>query len=311
MTAPSDPAASGERVKNGVCVVGSANLDLVFGTERIPLPGETLLALSADRFPGGKGLNQAVAAARSGAATTFIAALGRDEPGELLAATIADDGIATRLVRRVDDATGQAFIVVNRAGENTIVVAGGANLGVVSLTPADRAALAASSVLLMQLELPMSVVSEAAVVAHAAGTLVMVNAAPALALPAELLRSLDYLIVNEHEASLLGGSEDLAVASLSLAARVPRVVVTLGAAGSVLYEAGAERARIPAPSVTPVDTVGAGDTFCGAFAAAIAEGQGYEDAARFATAAAALSVQAVGAVPSIPERARIEEALRS
>ena len=293
----------------GVAVVGSANLDFVFGTERIPLPGETLLALSADRFPGGKGLNQAVAAARSGASTAFIAALGRDENGGLLAETITAAGIDDTLVRRVDEATGQAFIVVNRAGENTIIVAGGANLGMVALTVADRAALAASSVVLMQLELPMSIVSEAAAVAHAAGTIVMLNAAPSRKLPEELLRALDYLIVNEHEACQIGGSDELEAASLALAALVPRVVVTVGAAGSVLYEAGTEAARIPAPRVTPVDTVGAGDTFCGAFAAAIAEGQGFEDAARFATAAAALSVQAVGAVPSIPERARIEEAL--
>lgn len=298
------------QLRHGVAVVGSANLDFVFGAERIPLPGETLLALTADRFPGGKGLNQAVAAARAGAATTFIAALGRDEPGGLLAATITDAEIADRLVRRVDDATGQAFIVVNRAGENTIIVAGGANLGMVSLTAADRAVLAASSVLLMQLELPLSIVTEAATVAHASGTVVMLNAAPSRELPRELLRTLDYLIVNEHEACQIGGSEDLGGASLALAALVPRVIVTVGAAGSVLYEAGTELARVAAPSVTPVDTTGAGDTFCGAFAAAIAETQGFEDAARFATAAAALSVQAVGAVPSIPERARIEEALR-
>jgi ribokinase len=307
---PSVAAIAGEarhgQSRHGVAVVGSANLDLVFGAERIPLPGETLLALSADRFPGGKGLNQAVASARAGAATTFIAALGRDESGELLAATIADAGIDGQLVRRVDDATGQAFIVVNRAGENTIIVAGGANLGMVSLTGADRAALAVSSVLLMQLELPLSIVSEAATVAHASGTVVMLNAAPSMELPRGLLRTLDYLIVNEHEACQIGGSEDLGVASLALAALVPRVIVTVGADGAVLYEAGAELVRVPAPSVTPVDTTGAGDTFCGAFAAVIAEEQGFEDAARFATAAAALSVQAVGAVPSIPERARID-----
>ncbi|MEO6944502.1 MAG: ribokinase [Lacisediminihabitans sp.] len=309
MPAFSPDAPANGQVKRGVVVVGSANLDMVFGTERIPLPGETLLALSADRFPGGKGLNQAVAAARSGAATTFVAALGHDGNGEQLAATIADARIADQLVRRVDAATGQAFIVVSRDGENTIIVAGGANLGMVALTVADRAVLADSSVLLMQLELPLSIVSEAAAIAHADGTIVMLNAAPSRELPRELLQTLDCLIVNEHEACQVGGSDDLETASLALAALVPRVVVTLGAAGSVLYDAGAELARVPAQTVTPVDTTGAGDTFCGAFASAIAEGQNFEEAARFATAAAALSVQTVGAVPSIPERARIEEAL--
>lgn len=300
---------SADSAKHGVSVVGSANLDIVFTTERIPNPGETLLALTSDRFPGGKGLNQAVAAARAGASTTFVAALGRDDSGELLAGAIVDAGIADSLVRRVEEPTGQAFIVVSATGENTIIVAGGANAGMLSLTGDDRAALAASSVLLMQLELPLSVVSEAATVAHAVGTTVMLNAAPARELPKELLRTLDYLIVNEHEACRIGASDDLGAASLALAALVPRVIVTVGADGSVLYDAGAELARVSAPKVTPVDTTGAGDTFCGTFAAAIAEGRGFEDAARFATAAAALSVQAVGAVPSIPQRARIEEAL--
>ena len=289
--------------------MGSANLDLVFATERIPLPGETLLALGSERFPGGKGLNQAVASARAGAVTTFIAALGRDDNGRRLAETIADAGIVDHLVRRVDEATGQAFIVVSSAGENTIIVASGANAGVVSLTDTDRAALTGSSVLLMQLELPLSVVQEAATVAHSVGTVVMLNAAPASELPKELLRTLDYLIVNEHEACELGGSDDVTTASLALAALVPRVIVTLGGAGSALYDAGAELVKISALAVDPVDTTGAGDTFCGAFAASIAEGRGFEEAARFATAAAALSVQAVGAVPSIPARSRIDALL--
>jgi ribokinase len=292
-----------------VSVVGSANLDFVFTTERIPLPGETLLALGSERFAGGKGLNQAVAAARAGAVTTFVAALGRDDNGEQLAATIAGASIVDHLVRRVDAATGQAFIVVSAAGENTIIVASGANAGLLHLTEPDRAAIAASSVLLMQLELPLSVVSEAATIAHSVGTVVILNAAPALELPKELLRTIDYLIVNEHEACELGGSDEVADASLALGALVPRVVVTLGGDGSVLYDAGVEIARIGAYPVEVVDTTGAGDTFCGAFAAATAEGSTFEAAARFATAASALSVQAVGAVPSIPERVRIDAML--
>jgi ribokinase len=295
--------------RSGVTVLGSANLDIVFEVDRIPGPGETLLAGSTERYPGGKGLNQAVAAARAGAPTTFIGALGTDDAGEQLAATMADAGIESSRVRRVTAATGQAFIAVDPAGENTIIVASGANATMTALEPADVAALSLGAVLLMQLELPFEIVVEAAAVARASGVLVMLNAAPARAVPGELLANLDVLIVNEHEARLVGGSADLSEAASALAAQVPRLIVTLGAAGSVLFEAGGEVARIGAPTVTAVDTTGAGDTFCGAFAAAIAEGQDFAPAARFATAAAALSVQAIGAVPSVPLRARIEAML--
>ncbi len=297
------------QARAGVTILGSANMDIVFRVERIPRPGETLLADSAVRFPGGKGLNQAVAAARAGATTRFIGALGDDENGASLATTMADARIAGDLVRRVGAPTGQAFIVVDGSGENTIIVASGANATVTGLRPADRDALDSTAVLLLQLELPLGVVRSAAAEAHRAGAVVMLNAAPAQELSRELLADLDYLIVNEHEACLIGGSQDLDVASTTLASLVDRVVVTLGSAGSVLFVDGVEAHRIAAPRVTPVDTTGAGDTFCGAFAAAIAEGADFADAARFATAAAALSVQAVGAVPSVPERSAIDAAI--
>ena len=292
-------------LRSGVTILGSANLDIVFTVDRIPSPGETLLAESAERYPGGKGLNQAVAAARAGASTAFIGALGTDDAGELLAETMATAGIECGRVRRTAAATGQAFIVVDLAGENTIIVASGANATMTGLESEDVEVLALSAVLLMQLELPFSVVAEAAAVARASGALVMLNAAPARLVPGEVFAWLDVLIVNEHEACLVGGSVELADASAALSVLVPRLIVTLGAAGSVLYEAGAEVARIAAPHVTAVDTTGAGDTFCGAFAAAIAEGQEFQTAVRFATAAAALSVQVVGAVPSVPMRAQI------
>lgn len=294
---------------SGIALVGSANMDIVFSVDRIPGAGETLLASSTARYPGGKGLNQAVAAARAGAETTFVGALGIDDNGEALAATMRDAGMDDSLVRRVDAETGQAFIVVAENAENTIIVASGANATVTALEPAERAAVEAASVLLMQLELPLGTVAEAARLARAAGTTVVLNAAPAQALPAELIDALDCLIVNEHEACLMGGSEDLDEASARLARRVGRLIVTLGGDGSALFEDGSEVARVPAQRVTPVDTTGAGDTYCGAFAAAIAEGQGFVAAAEFATVAAALSVQALGAVPSIPSRAAIDAAL--
>ncbi len=292
-----------------VLVLGSANRDVVVTVERPPGPGETVLGLGAASYPGGKGLNQVVAAARSGAPAAFVAALGLDDHGDVLASVLREDGIDAELVRRVETPTGQAYIVVDAGGENSIIVVAGANASLCALTDGDRAAIAASSVLLMQLEVPLSVIIEAAEWARDHGVVVMLNAAPAQSLPDRLLSFVDHLIVNEHEACLLGGSDDLGSACAVLARRVPHLVVTLGSAGSVLFDAGQESARIAAPAVTAVDTTGAGDTFCGAFAAAIARGESSVRSARFASAAAALSVKGLGAVPSSPTRARIDDML--
>jgi len=302
-------SSSAVSVGAGIAMLGSANMDLVFSVERIPSPGETLLATKTARYPGGKGLNQAVAAARAGATTTFLGALGDDEHGRELASVMAEAGIDGRLVRRSAAPTGQAFIMVDSRAENAIVVASGANATVTGLGDEECRAIASSRLLLMQLELPMAVVEQAAAAAREAGVTVVLNAAPAQPLDARLLAGLDCLIVNEHEACLIGGSDDLGAASASLAAQVALLIVTLGGEGSVLYQDGGELARIPAPRVPVVDTTGAGDTFCGAFAAALAEGRSPVDAARFATAAAALSVQTLGAVPSIPHRAEIDASL--
>ncbi len=292
-----------------VTIVGSANMDTVFTVARIPQPGETLLAESAARYPGGKGLNQAVAAARAGALTTFVGAVGSDDNGAALTTTMVEAGIGIDRLRRSEEhGTGQAFIVVDGSGENTIIVASGANASVTELTGEERAHLEHSAVVLMQLELSLAVVEEAAREAHYASATVILNAAPARILPASLVAELDLLIVNEHEACIVSGIDDLGAASAALASQVPRLVVTLGAAGSVLWEGGTELARVPSRTVTAVDTTGAGDTFCGALAAALAEGRPFEDAAAFASVAASLSVQKLGAVPSIPTRAHIEAA---
>ena len=207
-----------------VVVLGSANLDIVFTVDRIPQPGETLLAESADRYAGGKGLNQAVAAARAGASTVFIGALGHDEDGAVLSEVLTAAGINQDLLRRSDRPTGQAFIVVDSAAENTIVVASGANGTVAELTAPDKIAIAAASVLLMQLELPMAVVVQAAEYARSVGTTVILNAAPAQQLPPALLCHLDFLVVNEHEVCLIGGSPDRESASVSAAALSVQVI---------------------------------------------------------------------------------------
>lgn len=290
-------------------MLGSANLDLVFAVERIPSPGETVLATSTASHAGGKGLNQAVAAARAGVSTTMIGAVADDDAGRVLRAVMLDADIDSSLVRVSSEPTGQAMIAVDPSAENSIIVAAGANATLTSLTDADRAAIRSASVLLMQLEVPLATVTDAALAARESGVVVMLNAAPANELPEELMASLDYLMVNEHEACVVSGIDELAEATKELASRVGRLVVTLGSDGCELWEGGALIVKLPARRVTAVDTTGAGDTFCGAFAAAIAEGVDYEAAGHFATAAAALSVQSHGAVPSIPLRADIEAVL--
>ena len=287
-----------------VIVVGSANIDQVFRVERIPAPGETVLSTGLTTNLGGKGQNQAVAAARAGAGTAFIGAVGDDSFGATIRAGLADDGIDAALLRTVEAPTGTALIAVDDSGENTIIVEAGANGALRELTERDASAIVAADVLVMQLEIPLETVQAAAGIARAAGTTVVLNAAPIRELPDDLLASLDVLVVNEHEAAVLAGARPGAGGIRALA---PVVIVTLGSAGAVLYAGQAPEVRVPAPKVTAVDATGAGDTFCGAFAAAIAEGQSHESALRFSVAAASLSVQVRGAVPSIPKRLRIDE----
>ena len=289
---------------SSVIVVGSDNVDQVFRVERIPSPGETVLSTGFSTARGGKGQNQAVAAARAGAPTAFITALGDDAFGSDTRAGLIDDGVDVTGVRSLDAATGTALIAVDSVGENTIIVEAGANRLLVDLQSADAAAIAASSVLAMQLEIPLETVIAAARIARAADTTVMLNAAPIRDLPAELLSSLDILVVNEHEASHLAGERDWR----ELTEQVPVVVVTLGSEGALLLRRGSDEVRVAAPSVHAVDATGAGDTFCGAFAAGLAEDMELEQALRFAVTAASLSVQSYGAVPSIPLRAQIDAA---
>ena len=282
-----------------VVVVGSANLDQVFRVTAIPRPGETVLSTGFATAAGGKGQNQAVAAARAGASTALIAALGRDAFGDGILAGLEADGIDSALVRRVDAPTGTAVIAVDDGGENTIVVQAGANALLLDLGDDDDAAIRAASHLVMQLEIPLETVLHAATVAHDNSTVVVLNAAPVRDLPDELLAVVDVLVVNEHEAAMLAPAGDVA-------ALAPVVIVTLGAAGAVLYRAGAEEARVPAPRVEAVDATGAGDSFCGALAAALAAGDSLAASLTFAVTAASLSVQRPGAVPSIPFRVEID-----
>ncbi|MBD7949245.1 ribokinase [Oerskovia rustica] len=308
-----------------VVVVGSANVDLVVDVPRHPGGGETILGGDLRRSPGGKGANQAVAAARAGGAdTTFVGALGRDESGELLLASLDGAGVRTDLVGRTAAPTGTALITVSPDGENAIVVAPGANAHV-RIGPEQAERIGAADVVLTQLEIPLDVVL-AAGAARRPGAVLALNAAPSRDLPDAMWAAFDLLIVNEHEArDLAGEAADAAGAgapvdptspadpaaptdpvdaaehlAATLLARVPAVVVTLGGAGCLVAQRGSAPVRLAAPRVDAVDTTGAGDTFCGVLAAALAGGSTLVDAARTASFAGALAVTRPGAQDAVP-----------
>lgn len=288
-----------------VLVLGSANLDLVSSVTAIPAPGETVLSTARDARAGGKGLNQAVAAARAGARTAMLGAVGDDDAAQLLLRAAAGAGIDTALLRRVAGASGTAWIMVRADGENAIVVDSGANATLERLTDDERSAVAAARVLVAQLETPLSAVAEGVALAREAGVPVVLNAAPAAALPAELLVCVDVLVVNEHEARHLSGNADPAAAATALLDVVGAVVVTLGADGALLADTAGHR-RVAGVPAAVVDTTGAGDTFTGVLAATLATGADLDAAAARAVVAGALAVEAAGAVPSIPTAAQIE-----
>jgi len=297
-----------------VVVLGSANLDLVYEVDRIPAPGETVLSRGFESFPGGKGNNQAIATARSGADVRFIVALGRDAAGDRLAAEARDAGIAL-LDRRVDAPTGSAVIFVDQRAENSIVVDSGANAELVDLTEGELAEIAAADLLVLQLETPLPTVTTALRTARAASTTVLLNASPSGAVPVELLSEVDILVVNEYEAAELA-SEPAGTGERSLLSVLTghgcAVIITLGAEGALVGVPGEAPVKVPAFKVDAKDTTGAGDAFVGAFAAALDRGAPSTDlptlagAIEFATAAAAIAVQRKGAVPSIPTLEEVE-----
>jgi ribokinase len=297
---------------SSVVVLGSANVDTVYAVDQIPAPGETVLATSQAQHAGGKGLNQAIAAARAGAPTTLLAAVGPDAGADLLLASLDRSGVDTSLVRRSDEPTGNAMIAVASSGENAIVVSAAANATMLQLRTGERDRIEAASVLVIQLEIPLEVVAEAVTVADAAGTTVVLNAAPARRLDDALLGHVDVLVVNEHEARVLSlaRTDDPIAAGRGLARGSTRVVVTLGARGAGYLDAssaqGVAEGVCPAPAVDVVDTTGAGDTFVGYLAAALASGLDIARAVERAVVAGAISVETAGAEPSIPTADQVD-----
>lgn len=298
-----------------VCVIGSLNMDMVVRAQRLPVPGETVAGGSFRTFPGGKGANQAVAAARMGARVTMIGRLGADASGTEMRKVLGREGVDLTAVRTAAGVpTGVALITVDEeSGENTIVGVGGANLLV---SPQDVRGVAglirSAEVLLMQLEVPVDAVEAATSLAHGVGRTVILNAAPAQTLPEPLLGSIDVLIVNETEAAVLAGQdaiEDPAALAEALRRCGPgAVVLTRGSRGAVVAEQGGITV-VPSVSVTATDTVGAGDAFCGTVAAMRAEGRPLVQAVRIGCVAGALATAAPGAIPSLPTREAVGELL--
>lgn len=293
-----------------ILVAGSANLDFVVRASHIPAPGETVLGHDFKTFPGGKGANQAIACARSGGvATTMILALGSDAFAVPLEESLNSAGVRLHIKRVKDQPTGTAFICVSDDAENAITVAPGANN---SLRPDDLvplAELAGFSHLLLQLETPLDTVTAFARVARQQGVKVVLNAAPAQSLSSALLALVDILIVNEGELAVVSNHTGTVEQCLERI-EVPCVVVTLGSRGACARVDGQFLKQSAFP-VTPVDTTGAGDTFCGAFVAALSQGQDVAQALRQASAAGALACTKPGAQSSIPSQAEVQTFLKN
>jgi ribokinase len=296
-----------------VCVVGSANVDLTFATDRLPGPGETRAVRDFRTGCGGKGANQAVMAARAGAAVAFVGRVGTDPFGERLRAALRAEGVDTaHLAADPARPTGLAGILLDDSGENRILLVPGANA---ALTPSDvrdaAAAVRAAAVVVGQVEVPVEATLEAFRLARAAGAWTLLNPAPAAALPDELLRLTDWCVPNETEAAQLTGHDAATPAGAEAAADALRrrgpsaVVVTLGARGCLVSGEGGAF-HVPAPAVPAVDTTGAGDAFVGALAALLAAGVPLRDAAARSAGAASLSVTRPGAQSSYPTAAEVD-----
>ncbi len=298
-----------------IVVVGSLNMDLVVRAPRMPAPGETLFGSDFHTIPGGKGANQAAAAARLGGQVTMVGRVGDDTFGPTLIHGLAQAGVDTRFVQCDPvTTTGIAVIVLDASGQNSIIVASGANM---CLTPDDvsaaEAAIADAAAVVLQLESPLPAVERALELARQHQVATILNPAPAQPLSERLLSLVDFLVPNETETTLLTNIQVDDLASASRAAAQLRtlgagtVILTLGGHGALL--AGDQVLHLPAHPVTVVDTTAAGDAFVGAFAVALAEGRPLVEATRWANAAGALAVTKLGAQPSMPTRAELEKFL--
>lgn len=295
-----------------IVIVGSVNMDVVNTVAAFPQPGETVKASKTTFNGGGKGANQAIAAAAAGGAVEFVGAVGNDAFAEPLAAGLSERSVGITALARKQTTSGQAFIAIDSEGENTIILSAGANG---QITPAEvmavREMIAHADAVLTQNEIPWEASLTAITLAHEAGVRVIVNPAPAAPLPVEVYSLVDTLTVNETEAATLLGrrvesAEEVAAAAVELVERGARaVILTVGARGSYYADRDGQRIETAAFPVDVVDTTGAGDTFIGMYAVASSQ-MDVREALRFASAASAIAVTRPGAQPSIPSRAEVE-----
>lgn len=300
--------------KNRILVIGSSNTDMTVRSATLPKPGETVLGGDFRMGPGGKGANQAVAARLLGGEVTFVCKLGRDMFGEGASKHYESCGLDTSKILWSDKPSGVALITVDSKAENSIVVASGANADM-TVSDIDSVAdiIKSSGILLLQLEIPMDAVVHAAEIAYSAGVQVVLNPAPAAALPAELLKCVSILIPNETEASAISGIDINNFETAAAAAErlkgmgVREVIITMGSRGSVVCDG--DCTFVPAVKVNAVDTTAAGDTFCGGVCVALSEGKDLLEAVKFATAASSIAVQRPGAQDSVPNRCEVDKLL--
>jgi ribokinase len=282
-----------------IAVLGSANLDLVVRQPRLPQPGETMFGMGFTTVPGGKGLNQAVAAARAGGSVAFVGAVGSDVFGAQLRERLAADGVDVATLRTVDVPTGTAHIAVLDDGENSIVVVPGANGAVESLDAEDAAVVESARFVVAQFERPLPLIRAAFARARGAGATTVLTPAPVTE-PGDLLELTDILVPNAAEACALAGVDDPVEAARALSRRAPTVVTTRGREGALIAAGGEVVAEVPSRVVPAVDTTGAGDTFTGVLVARLAAGDALEAAARAGAVAASIAVTRPGASSSMP-----------
>lgn len=292
-----------------ILVVGSLNTDLVVRAPRFPQPGETISGEDLQVIPGGKGANQAVAAARLGSSVSMLGRVGKDNFGDLLLTNLKSNQVDSQLVQRDDSSTGTAIIIVDSNGQNSIVLSAGANGKVSS---ADIASFLGHKLLLLQLEIPMQTVLSAAQRAHENGLRVILNPAPAQQIPAALIALADFIIPNETELSLLTGLPVSDINSTEQAARklldqgAQNVIVTLGSKGALIVTP-TQVTQVDTYVVEVVDTTAAGDAFIGGFATALLQDRSLEESVRYGCACGALATTKFGAQPSLPTRADVEK----